>query len=582
MRPAAVSSTTNEMVTLAYSDEELTRIIDRGVIVRNDFRLHASFLAPELQPTDAPVPTEAPKPTEAPTEAPKPTEAPTEAPKPTVAPTDAPKPTEAPTEAPKPTEAPTEAPKPTEAPTEPSSRTIIFSNNKGFSEVNIYYWSEENQPVDWPGVPMTYLDTNEMGEKRYTIELPAGMTNYVINDGGSQQTVDIDFTGSTGVYLTDKNSSGNYEVAFYDIGGDTNPTTAPTTAPQPTTPTPSVADGYYLVGTMTDWKADAAFKFSENTANPGEYMLSTTLAATDGIKAVKVENGAITTWYPDGMDNEYTVDAAHAGDVTIYFKTTYQSDWSTFGGYMYIDGGSAPTPDPTTAPTEAPDVTDRTIIFSNNKGFSTVNIYYWSEEDQPVDWPGVPMTYLDTNEMGEKRYTIELPAGMTNYVINDGGTQQTVDIDFTGATGVYMTDKDSSGNYAVAFYDIGGTDPTPDPTTAPQPTTPTPTEATKNYVYLNAGGSILWDQANARFKLYVWNDDGEKWLTGTAVNGKYQFEVPAGYTDGIFVRMDPAKTADDWDSVWNQTGDLTLQIGKTYTITSWTGGDNGHSGGSWS
>ena len=192
------------------------------------------------------------------------------------------------------------------------------------------------------------------------------------------------------------------------------------------------------------------------------------------------------------------------------------------------------------------------------------------------------MTYLDTNEMGEQRYIFELPAGMTNYVINDGGTQQTVDIDFTGATGVYMTDKDSSGNYAVAFYDIGGTDPTPDPTTAPQPTTPTPTEATKNYVYLNAGGSILWDQANARFKLYVWNDDGEKWLTGTAVNGKYQFEVPAGYTDGIFVRMDPAKTADDWDSVWNQTGDLTLQIGKTYTITSWTGGDNSHSGGSWS
>ena len=46
--------------------------------------------------------------------------------------------------------------------------------------------------------------------------------------------------------------------------------------------------------------------------------------------------------------------------------------------------------------------------------------------------------------------------------------------------------------------------------------------------------------------------------------------------------MDPAKTADDWDSVWNQTGDLTLQIGKTYTITSWTGGDNSHSGGSWS
>ncbi|WP_405345895.1 starch-binding protein, partial [Ruminococcus sp.] len=505
-----------------------------------------------------------PKPTEAPTEAPKPTEAPTEAPKPTVAPTEAPKPTEAPTEAP-----------------DVTNRTIIFSNNKGFGTVNIYYWSDEDQPVDWPGVPMTYYDTNEMGEQRYTFELPAGMTEYIINDGGTQQTVDITFNGATGVYMTDKNSSGNYEVAFYDIGGDTDPTTAPTTAPEPTTPTPSVADGYYLVGTMTNWAADSAYKFSENTSNPGEYMLSTTLSATDGVKAVKVENGEITTWYPDGMDNEYFVDAAHAGNVTIYFNPSGSADWSAFGGYIYIDGGTTPTPDPTEAPTEAPDVTNRTIIFSNNKGFSTVNIYYWSDEDQPVDWPGVPMTYYDTNEMGEKRYSIELPAGMTEYIINDGGTQQTIDITFTGATGVYMTDKDSSGNYQVAFYDIGGeVDPTPEPTTAPQPTQAP--EPAKDYVYLNAGGSNLWDQAGARFELYVWNDDGEQWLTGTAVNGKYQFEVPTGYTNGIFTRMNPAGTADDWSGVWNQTGDLTLQIGKTYTITSWNGGDNGNSGGSWS
>ncbi|MBQ1475517.1 MAG: PT domain-containing protein, partial [Ruminococcus sp.] len=77
---------TNEVVTLACSDEDLTRIIDRGVIVRDNFRLHASSLAPELQPTEAP--TEAPVPTEAPTEAPEPTEAPTEAPVPTEAPTE--------------------------------------------------------------------------------------------------------------------------------------------------------------------------------------------------------------------------------------------------------------------------------------------------------------------------------------------------------------------------------------------------------------------------------------------------------------------------------------------------------------
>ena len=102
------------------------------------------------------------------------------------------------------------------------------------------------------------------------------------------------------------------------------------------------------------------------------------------------------------------------------------------------------------------DDTGRTIIFSNNKGFSNVHIYYWADGSEgPVAWPGVEMTYLDTNEYGEQRYTFEMPEGMTNYIINDG-SQQTVDIPFTGSTGVYMTDLDGEGHYMVDFYEIEG------------------------------------------------------------------------------------------------------------------------------
>ena len=101
------------------------------------------------------------------------------------------------------------------------------------------------------------------------------------------------------------------------------------------------------------------------------------------------------------------------------------------------------------------DDSGRTIIFSNNKNFSNIHIYYWSDAEQPVEWPGVEMTYLDTNEYGEQRYTFEMPEGMTNYIISDG-TQQTVDIPFTGSTGVYMTDLDSEGHYMVDFYEIEG------------------------------------------------------------------------------------------------------------------------------
>ena len=78
---------------------------------------------------------------------------------------------------------------------------------------------------------------------------------------------------------------------------------------------------FYLVGSMTDWKvvADEAHTFVANEANPGEYMLPATLAEGDQIKVVGVQ-GEKQTWYPEDYDGAYTVDAAHAGLVTIYFR----------------------------------------------------------------------------------------------------------------------------------------------------------------------------------------------------------------------------------------------------------------------
>ena len=99
-----------------------------------------------------------------------------------------------------------------------------------------------------------------------------------------------------------------------------------------------IADGYYLIG--PDWTiddVDPANVFEVNPDNSNEYMLRTTLAVDDEIKVVHIANDAIDAWYPDGMDNQYHVDAAHAGSVTIYFATSYNSAWSEFGGYFYIE-----------------------------------------------------------------------------------------------------------------------------------------------------------------------------------------------------------------------------------------------------
>ena len=116
------------------------------------------------------------------------------------------------------------------------------------------------------------------------------------------------------------------------------------TVPVTVTAAQTLEDGHYLIG--PDWTVNAidpTRKFEPNPHAEGEWMLTTTLTEGEKIKVVKVVNGQINAWYPDGYDNEYTVDAAHAGNVTVYFRNAYHPDWASFGGYIYI--GAALTPD---------------------------------------------------------------------------------------------------------------------------------------------------------------------------------------------------------------------------------------------
>ncbi len=100
---------------------------------------------------------------------------------------------------------------------------------------------------------------------------------------------------------------------------------------------------YYLVGSMTEWAvvADEAHTFAVNPENDAEYMLNFTLAENDAFKVVKVE-GESQTWYPEGMDNNYTVDGAHAGEKTIYFRPDGQGGEGWHYGVIYVDANKEP------------------------------------------------------------------------------------------------------------------------------------------------------------------------------------------------------------------------------------------------
>ena len=127
------------------------------------------------------------------------------------------KPTEAPTVAPTvaPTQPPTQAP--TVAPTQPREEvtkvknniTIYFSNNKGWTTVNAYIYNQSagTAMTAWPGKAMTYVKTNEMGEKVYSATADVTKFDRVIFNNGTYQTTDTPLTkASTGYFLNSKRS----------------------------------------------------------------------------------------------------------------------------------------------------------------------------------------------------------------------------------------------------------------------------------------------------------------------------------------------------------------------------------------
>ena len=100
-----------------------------------------------------------------------------------------------------------------------------------------------------------------------------------------------------------------------------------------------ITDGFYLIGpngwTVDDLREEDRFDLNPNAE--GEYMLSTALNVDDPVKVVKVENGAVSAWYPDGVGNEYIVDGPHSGTVNVYFRETWNDAWAEIGGFFWIE-----------------------------------------------------------------------------------------------------------------------------------------------------------------------------------------------------------------------------------------------------
>lgn len=96
--------------------------------------------------------------------------------------------------------------------------TIYFSNNVGWSEVNAYLYNEEKQIElkSWPGAAMTYLTTNDYGEKIYKMDVDVSKYNRVVFNNGKSQTLNAALTvASSGFFVTSQTPKTAMQLGVY-------------------------------------------------------------------------------------------------------------------------------------------------------------------------------------------------------------------------------------------------------------------------------------------------------------------------------------------------------------------------------
>ena len=121
---------------------------------------------------------------------------------------------------------------------------------------------------------------------------------------------------------------------------------------------------YYLVGSMNEWTPAEEYKFAANPAAEGEYMLTTTLAEGATLKV----KSSTDVWYPEGMGNDYAVDAAHAGKVVVYFRPDGQGGEDWYYGFFYVAVQQQEAVDMITTTTKAVKIMENGQIFILKNG----------------------------------------------------------------------------------------------------------------------------------------------------------------------------------------------------------------------
>ena len=437
----------------------------------------------------------------------------------------------------------TPTPTPTPDPT-PSNVTVYFKNTQGWSSVNCYaYTDNDNNNGEWPGAAMTYdADITVNGSKgwwKYT--LPTGLENasVIFNGDGNQYPAAMEPGLAVG---GSSMACDGTDWSAATVGGGDDPT-----------PQPGKEITIYCESAQAPfiWAWDGDGNNLVSGEWPGEQL-----------SATKVVGGR-TFYYKTFTASSvncifsYTGDADKSADLGPFTSDQYFT--FSAGNATNITseiGGDTPTPGPT--PSEV------TVYFKNTQGWSSVNCYAYIDGSNNGEWPGAAMTYdADITVNGSKgwwKYT--LPTGLENasVIFNGDGNQYPAAMEPGLAVGGSSMACDGTDWSAATVG--GGDDPTPQP---------------------GKEITIYCESAQAPF-IWAWDGDGNNLVSGEwpgeqlsatkVVGGRtfYYKTFTASSVNCIFSYTgDADKSADLGPFTSDQY--FTFSAGNATNITSEIGGD---------
>jgi hypothetical protein len=279
--------------------------------------------------------------------------------------------------------------------TDSVTRTVYLVSDIGWSNHFAYFWIDGANLTTWPGVAMTQVSGN-----LYSVEIPTAATKIIFNNNSGSQTGDLILSTSQDLYTLSSNSWSDSGMNQEDA-----------------TPAPIYYDN------TNGWEKVYAYYWSASN-----YEMIT----WPGVEMTKGEDGVYVADIPGNA--HFVIFNDHAGNQTADLTLP------TNGANYYS------CPAPSCGSWEAYEA-QRVLYFdAGDSGWTNVNAYYWSANENMTTWPGVPM-----NKVGDTLYSVTVPVG-TEMVIFNNGSSQTSDLSITDANDKYSYNTGAWSNTTRTIY----------------------------------------------------------------------------------------------------------------------------------